>query len=220
MMIKWTQPDAHRAATEVPRNPGHPRQAFGRVCAADLRRRRRRRRCNGPSSHRGGPDAGRDRRASVVVDRALRRGEHRPDQRLEVLERFGRVIGVERVLVVLRAEPGAVVEPRVIPELIAHVTVPTEVMEEVVPLEDPVLLDHPVVLFGHERLEDRCGDVESPGMRGVATEGSRENPVSAAQRNPTPTPTKAPDEPSVLTRTVAGRPPQVAALPRCGRIGR
>jgi hypothetical protein len=49
--------------------------------------------------------------------------------------------------------------------------------------------------------------------------GSRENPMSAAQRNPTPTPTKTPDEPSVLTRTVAGRPPQVAALPRCARIG-
>ncbi len=37
----------------------------------------------------------------------------------------------------------------------------------------------------------------------------------------TPTPTKTPDEPSVMTRTVAGRPPQVvAALPRCARIGR
>jgi hypothetical protein len=31
---------------------------------------------------------------------------------------------------------------------------------------------------------------------------------------------KRPDEPSVLTRTVAGRPPQGAALPRCARIGR
>ena len=32
-------------------------------------------------------------------------------------------------------------------------------MEEVVALEDPVHLDHPVIRLGHERLEDGGGDV-------------------------------------------------------------
>ena len=48
---------------------------------------------------------------------------------------------------------------------------------------------------------------------------SRESDERRAAQSP-PTPTKTPDEPSVLTRTVAGRPPQLAALPRCARIGR
>ena len=40
-------------------------------------------------------------------------------------------------------------------ELIAHVAVEAEVVEEVVALEDAVLLHHPVVALAHERLEDR-----------------------------------------------------------------
>ena len=41
-----------------------------------------------------------------------------------------------------------------IPQRIARIPVHPEVMEEVVPLEDPVILDHPVILLRDERMED------------------------------------------------------------------
>ncbi len=44
-------------------------------------------------------------------------------------------------------------------ELIAQIPIETEMVEEVVALEDPVLLYHPVVALGHERLDDRRPDV-------------------------------------------------------------
>jgi hypothetical protein len=44
-------------------------------------------------------------------------------------------------------------------EAFAHVAVEAEVFEKVVALEDGVLLDEPQVPFGHERREDRRGNV-------------------------------------------------------------
>src|SRR5262249_4925801 len=42
-----------------------------------------------------------------------------------------------------------------IAELVPHVAVHADVMEKVVALKDPVLLHHPMVLLGNERLQDR-----------------------------------------------------------------
>jgi hypothetical protein len=44
-------------------------------------------------------------------------------------------------------------------ELLAHVSIHSEVMKEKVALEDPVLFDHPEILLTHERLEDGGGNV-------------------------------------------------------------
>ena len=44
-------------------------------------------------------------------------------------------------------------------ELVPHVSVKTQVVEEVVSLKDAVLFDHPEVLFRNERLQNRYSDV-------------------------------------------------------------
>lgn len=48
---------------------------------------------------------------------------------------------------------------RVALEVVAHVAVQADVVEEVVALEDAVVLHHPVVGLAHEGLEDGGGDV-------------------------------------------------------------
>jgi hypothetical protein len=47
----------------------------------------------------------------------------------------------------------------VIEELITHVAIEPEVVKKIVALENSVLLDHPVILFRNERLQDGCGDI-------------------------------------------------------------
>ena len=86
-------------------------------------------------------------------------GEQVAEQRIELFERHRRVVGIEGGLVVVGAELRAQLVVGMSDELIAQVPVEPEVMEEVVALEDPVLLDHPVVALAHERLEDRGADV-------------------------------------------------------------
>src|SRR4051812_15713206 len=93
------------------------------------------------------------------VQRAARLGEDAAEQRLEERERERRAGGGERWSVIAGAELLGAPEPRVTPELLAQVPVAADVVEEIVTLEDAVLLHHPVVLLGHERLQDRGGDV-------------------------------------------------------------
>src|SRR6202000_1576757 len=50
-------------------------------------------------------------------------------------------------------------EMRVAAELLAHVTVDAEMVEEIIALEDAVLLDHPVIGFRDEGLETRRRDI-------------------------------------------------------------
>ncbi len=57
------------------------------------------------------------------------------------------------------AELRRVFEVRMTTELFACFPVEPDMMEEVIPLEDTVLLDHPVVLLRHERLQDSRCDV-------------------------------------------------------------
>src|SRR3546814_3008181 len=44
-------------------------------------------------------------------------------------------------------------------ELVAHVAVEADIVEEIMALEDAVMLDDPMILFRQEGLEDRRGDV-------------------------------------------------------------
>ena len=55
------------------------------------------------------------------------------------------------------AELGSMFEVRVTAELLAHVPVETQVVEEIIALEDAVVLHHPVVRIGHIGLEDCRG---------------------------------------------------------------
>ena len=57
------------------------------------------------------------------------------------------------------AELGGVFEVRVTAELLAHVPVQAQVVEEVVALEDAVLVHHPVVPLGHIGLHDHRADL-------------------------------------------------------------
>src|SRR5678815_2080679 len=66
------------------------------------------------------------------VYRPLRCREEAPDHRLEDVEGRGVVGIVERRLVVELAEPGGVLEVRMTPELLAHVAVHSEVVEEII----------------------------------------------------------------------------------------
>ncbi|MPN41308.1 hypothetical protein SDC9_188851 [bioreactor metagenome] len=63
-----------------------------------------------------------------------------------------------------------------LPELLAHIPVQADVMEEIVALEDAVMLDHPVVGFAHKGLENRGGNVgvvEGPeGIANVMQQGA------------------------------------------------
>src|SRR5262249_18126763 len=93
------------------------------------------------------------------VDRVLDRGEDLTNHGLELLEPHTLVFRVECRLIVYGAEVFRVCVPRVIAELIPHVPIEPEVVEEVVTLEDRMLFDHPMVLFGDERLQDRRPDV-------------------------------------------------------------
>jgi hypothetical protein len=66
---------------------------------------------------------------------------------------------IEGGVVIALDELGRALEMRMAAELLAHVAVQADVMEEVVALEDAVLLHHPEVLLGHEGLEDGGRDV-------------------------------------------------------------
>ena len=57
------------------------------------------------------------------------------------------------------AELGAVLEMRMAAILVAHVSVEAEIVEEIVPLEDAVIGDHPVIGLRDVGLQDRGGDV-------------------------------------------------------------
>src|SRR5438067_6189591 len=109
------------------------------------------------------------RLSDARVKRPPRLREYAAEHRLEEGERERLAGGVEGRSI----EPGAELlrasEPRVVPELLAHVPVAADVVEEIVALEDAVLLHHPVVLLRHEGLHDRRGDVRMVvGPEGVA----------------------------------------------------
>ena len=70
-----------------------------------------------------------------------------------------RMSRIEGGVVVQLDEARRALEVRMAAELLAHVPIDADVLEEVVALEDAVLLHHPVVRLGHEGLEDRGGDL-------------------------------------------------------------
>ena len=74
------------------------------------------------------------------VDRLLRRGEHPPQHGLEEVERQRVVARIEAVLVVGGAEVRAGAPVRMVPVPVAQVPVESQVVEEVVALEDAVVL--------------------------------------------------------------------------------
>ena len=84
--------------------------------------------------------------------------EQVPHHGFELLERHGVVVPLEAVLVVLLAERGAVVEPLVAPEGLPGVTVGTQVVEVVVPLEKTVMSNDPVGPIRHVGAQDVGGD--------------------------------------------------------------
>src|SRR6478672_2550458 len=81
------------------------------------------------------------------IDGALRSLHHAAQHRHEGLERHGVVIGIEGVLVVAGAEHRGALEAGMPAELLTHVPVEPEIVEEIVALEDAVMLQHPVVFF-------------------------------------------------------------------------
>ena len=88
---------------------------------------------------------------------------------LEFTQGQGLGPGIERRVVIEFAELGRARVVRMVPELLAHVPVQADVMEEIVTLEDAVMLDHPVVGLAYKGLENRCGYVGVvEGPEGVA----------------------------------------------------
>src|SRR5665213_1539009 len=74
------------------------------------------------------------------INRPLRPRHHALDHRHESVERYGVVIGIEGVLVVARAEHRRALEIGMTLELIAHVPVETQIVEEIIALENSVVL--------------------------------------------------------------------------------
>jgi len=74
---------------------------------------------------------------------------------------------VERVLIVAGTEHRRALERRMAPELVPHILVEAQIMEKVIALEDAMVLEHPPVLFRHERPQDRGAEF------GVVVRGER-----------------------------------------------
>src|SRR5438445_4019720 len=95
--------------------------------------------------------------ASAPSER-VRLGEDLVDEGLEMLERLGVVVGVERELVPLVGEAGGEVEPGLAAVLLPGVGVAAEVLVVVTALEVLVGEDHRVDLLAHVRLQDLGAD--------------------------------------------------------------
>ena len=80
--------------------------------------------------------------------------ENAPQNRLRDIERRALQLRVEGGIVVELAQPLRALEVRMPVNLLVHVRIQSEVLEEVIALEDAVLLDHPGVGFRDERLQD------------------------------------------------------------------
>ena len=93
------------------------------------------------------------------IDRLARLAEYFLQHRFKGLKRHRSEIGIEGDLIEQAAEFLGLLEMRMPAELLAHVPVEPQVVEEVIPLEDAVMLDHPMVLLRHEGLDDGGGDV-------------------------------------------------------------
>ena len=89
------------------------------------------------------------------VDRSARSFHDASDHTLERFKRHHLVSRIERRLIEEMTELSAVFEMRMSAELISHISVKTDVMEEIVALEDAVVFDHPEIGVRNERLEDR-----------------------------------------------------------------
>lgn len=74
-----------------------------------------------------------------------------------MLQRLAPVVRIKGHLVVLRTKLFGVVEVRGVTERLTGVAIETDVMPEVVALEDPVMLNHPVVGCRNHRLQNRSG---------------------------------------------------------------
>jgi len=99
------------------------------------------------------------RLARILVNGILRRREHSAQHRLEKFKRRAFQRGIERGVVIDLAKARGALEMRMAAELLSHVSIQPDVLEEVVALEDAVLLDHPVIRFGYERLYDGRSDI-------------------------------------------------------------
>jgi len=85
--------------------------------------------------------------------------EQLANHRLKVRQRRALVIDVECWRVILRTELFGVLEVLIAAELLTSVLVKADVVPEVVPLEDAVVLHHPPVRFRDKWLQDAGGDV-------------------------------------------------------------
>src|SRR5580704_14704135 len=88
------------------------------------------------------------------IDRLAGLREQLPQHRLKGFERHRFEIGIESDLIEHATEFLGPLEMRMAAEFLAPVAIQPEEVEEVIPLEDPVMLNDPVVLLGHERLDD------------------------------------------------------------------
>ena len=93
------------------------------------------------------------------IDRLARLAEYFLQHRFKGPKRHRSEIGIEGGLIELAAEFLGLLEVWMPAELLAHVAVESQEVEEVIPLEDAVVLDHPMVLLRHEGLDNGGGDV-------------------------------------------------------------
>src|SRR4029450_6591613 len=85
--------------------------------------------------------------------------EQAANHRFEEFERGAVIVGVERGLVVELAKSRRVLGMGMPAKRPAHVAVHSEVVKEIIALEDAMMLDHPVELVVDEGLQDRRGDL-------------------------------------------------------------